>query len=395
MARPKYDAEKEHEIIGMYPGIQGMELGGGGKGGDDAVVMNIVPETPRFWRPIEPRENYKMLFEGKKPYWMPYIGWIACDVEEFRPRQSPDCYAHHQCLDGGPFIDYSTWDPIQRGWFGLDLEWEPMSGGVTTRPGNPILDDINDWKEKIPWPNLDEIDFEEMGEMNKEYLGTDKCNQLGIQLGMWERLMCLMDVENAAVALIDEDQEDALHEFLDALVDFYIDYIERVTKVCRIDSIMFHDDWGTQNAPFFSLETAMDIFVPHMKRLIDFVHSKGIVFEHHCCGHAMELVPAMIAEGDDYWFPQPAINDLDYLIEKYKDEPITFAIVNPKLPVGSSEEEVRAIAKAFVDKYADKGVLWTLDVAGQFEPGHDASLFPLFQDAVYEYSRIHFQDVED
>ena len=61
---------------------------------------------------------------------------------------------------------------------------------------------------------VSEIDFDEMKTMNEKYLGTDRINQLGIHLGFWERLMCLMDVSNAAIALVDEDQEYALQEFL-------------------------------------------------------------------------------------------------------------------------------------------------------------------------------------
>jgi uroporphyrinogen-III decarboxylase len=73
---------------------------------------------------------------------------------------------------------------------------------------------------------------------------------------------------------------------------------------------MLHDDWGTQNGPFFSLETAMEFFVPPMKIVVDFCHDNGIIFEHHCCGKAESLVPAMAKVGTDYWFPQQAINDL-------------------------------------------------------------------------------------
>ena len=60
MAREKYDAKKEHEIIGMYPAIKGMELAGGG-----ASKLFEVPEYPRMYRPIETRENFKMLFRGE------------------------------------------------------------------------------------------------------------------------------------------------------------------------------------------------------------------------------------------------------------------------------------------------------------------------------------------
>lgn len=63
MAREKYNREKEHEIIGTYPPIRGMELGGTPDGG-----VSFVPETPRFYRPIPVYENFKMLFAGEKPY---------------------------------------------------------------------------------------------------------------------------------------------------------------------------------------------------------------------------------------------------------------------------------------------------------------------------------------
>ena len=76
--------------------------------------------------------------------------------------------------------------------------------GCMVRPGYIALDDMNDWKS-LPWSDLDDIDFGEMTHMNEEYLGVDKANQLGIQFGFWERMINLMGVDSAAVALMDED----------------------------------------------------------------------------------------------------------------------------------------------------------------------------------------------
>ena len=188
MARVKYDREKEHQVVGMYPGIKGMELGGSA----DNVGVSFVPEAPQFWRPIEVRRNYQMLFEGKTPYWIPLNGWFFCDVNEFRPRQNADNVANHQCIDGGDFVDYKKQPKVVESWFKYPMEWEELSMGATTRPGNPTLEEIYDWEELVQFPNLDEMDWDEMREMNKDYLATDKANQLGIQMGMWERLMCLM-----------------------------------------------------------------------------------------------------------------------------------------------------------------------------------------------------------
>ncbi|MBQ8974126.1 MAG: hypothetical protein IJ072_00185 [Oscillospiraceae bacterium] len=388
--REAYNAEREHTVVGTYPSIKGMQLGGAA----DSSGVSIVPETPRFYRPIPTYENFKMLFRGETPYWIPNNGWFGCDVNEFRPRQAPDCLPHHQCIDGGDYIDYSKLPKVQRGWFDLPLEWEEAAMGASVRPGNPLLPDMNDW-ESLKWPDLDAIDWEGMEEMNRDYLSTDKANQLGIHLGLWERMMCLMDVNNAALALADEDQEDAVHAFLDKLSDTYCEYISRVSKIGRIDSVMLHDDWGHQRGPFFSLETAMKFFVKPMKKVVDHCHSLDIVFEHHCCGCAQKLVPAMVACGTDFWFPQSAINDVDQLIHDFKDDHITFSVSSPVLPVGSSEAEIRKIAYDFVEKYKDAGILMCQDVSKNGMPGHDPSLYPIFADGVYEYSRKAYQNAPD
>ncbi len=390
MKREAYNPAKEHTVVGTYPGFKGME---------DIRLRNekgecIVPDTDRFYRPIPVYENFKMLFRGETPYWIPNNGWFFCDTQEFRPRQGRDCRAHHQCLDGGPLIDYTKVPKLQYGWFDLPLEWEPLSCGATVRPGNPILEDMNDWKEVLNWPSLDEINFDEMKTMNEAYLGTDRINQLGIHLGFWERMMCLMDVSNAAIALVDEDQEYAVQSFLDRLSDFYCEYITRVSKIGRIDSVMIHEDWGTNASAFFSLDTARKFFVAPIKKVVDTCHSLGIIYEHHCCGKAQSLAPAMVECGTDYWFPQSTINDVDKLIEDFKNDHLTFAVGNPILPKGSSTEEVRKIAKDFVDKYKDKGVLFCADSSTTRIPGHDHSLFPIFRDAVYEFSRQAYQDLD-
>ena len=390
MRREAYNPTKERTVVGTYPGFKGME---------DIRLRNdrgecIVPDTDRFYRPIPVYENFKMLFRGETPYWIPNNGWFFCDTQEFRPRQGKDCRAHHQCLDGGPLIDYTKIPKLQRGWFDLPLEWEPLSCGATVRPGNPTLEDMNDWKEVLQWPSLEEIDFDEMKRMNETYLGTDRINQLGIHLGFWERMMCLMDVSNAAIALVDEDQEYAVQSFLDKLSDFYCDYITRVSKIGRIDSVMIHEDWGTNNSAFFSLDTARKFFVAPIKKVVDTCHSLNIIYEHHCCGKAQALAPAMVECGTDYWFPQSTINDVDKLIEDFKNDHLTFAVGNPILPQGSSEEEVRKIAKDFVDKYKDKGVLFCADSSTTRIPGHDHSLFPIFRDAVYEFSRQAYQNLD-
>ena len=377
--REPYDRVKEHTPTGdVYP---------------DAKAGNY-PHLPVIYRPISIRENYRMNIEGKTPYWIPACGWFFCDVNMFRPRQHPDNLANHQCFDGGPAIDFDALGNVVAGWFDCPIEWEPKSNGAMPRPGRPTLDDMSEWREQLRFPNLDDLDWDEIAAMNVDFLASDKVNQLGIQFGLWERMMNLMDVDNAAVALLDEDQEEGVHSFLDAMADLYIDYIGRMMKVGRIDSIYLHDDWGTQNAPFFSLETARKFFVPPMKRIVDFCHANGIVFEHHCCGNAGALIPAMEECGTDFWIPQDTCNDVDALLEQYQGYHLKLGVYSPYLRRGSSEEEVRELGRQFVEKYAGKNIMYCMNKAIAIRPGHDPELFPIWEDAVYEYSRLKFQDAE-
>jgi hypothetical protein len=47
--------------------------------------------------------------------------------------------------------------------------------------------------------------------------------------GLFERLISFMDFENAAAAIIDEEQESAIHALLDRLVALYIDILDRLS----------------------------------------------------------------------------------------------------------------------------------------------------------------------
>jgi uroporphyrinogen-III decarboxylase len=158
-----------------------------------------------------------------------------------------------------------------------------------------------------------------------------------------------MDFEGAALAIIDEDQKDAIHALMAKLCDLYEAMFVKYTEILDIDGIMFHDDWGSQRAPFFSAATCSEMIVPYLKRLADFCHAKGLWFEHHCCGKNEPLVPCMIEANIDMWHPQ-IMNDIDMLYEKYGDK-IIFG-VNAGVGMDATPEAAEAAAKALAEKYA-------------------------------------------
>lgn len=371
MSRVKFDPREMTEVAGMYPALNTDMFA--------ALGMPFIPAQPRYYRPITPKENWKLLFEREKPYWIPQAGWILCDINVFRPRLHPDNVATHIIFDGELPYEYPG-DIMRSSWFQLDWQYVACAGGATVLPGKPKVMDITKWEDYISIPDLDELDWDGCAQNNKEYLNIDKLNQLGILSGFWERLMSLMDVENAAVALIDEEQQEGVHRFFDEYANLLIEYIKRMNACCDIDNVLIHDDWGHQNGPFFSLEAGREMLVPYLKRVIDCCHELGLTFELHSCGKNEMLVPAYIEAGVDLWCGQD-INDFDLLLQKYSDSSIAFGIPAPIIGRDVPEEDIRKLAYDWVQKYKD------YRIAGNFRDTP-----PAFVSAVYEYSRKEFQE---
>jgi len=120
-----------------------------------------------------------------------------------------------------------------------------------------------------------------------------------------------------------------------------------------VDGVLYHDDWGTQRAGFFSNEMFREQIMPATSRLFKFIKDQGKFIELHSCGKNIQYVPEMIEMGVDMWTPQLPINDPDTLYEKYGDQ-MTFAFFVNIAP-NTDEADIRKIVRDFVDHYGPKG----------------------------------------
>ena len=303
------------------------------------------PDQPIYNLPISIKENRDMMFAGKRPMWIP----SSADVKMFCPKIIPDNIAR------GFVIGQETLDRSQYGgkdFFGIEWEFVPEVNGSMVRPGKPFLEDIEDWPEKIKFPDLSKYDWEGCAKINAEFLDNNLI-QVWVMNGLFERLISFMEFEGAAMALIDEDQQDAVKALFDRLCDFYDELIDYYAKYFHPYSIYFHDDWGSQRAPFFSLDTCMEMVEPYLKRVVESTHKRGMLFELHCCGQVELLVPAMIAAGVDCWSGQP-MNDRKKLVSLYGDK-FVFGVPTPEIPEGATDEDIEKLADQFMADYACNG----------------------------------------
>ena len=376
MPRPIFSRDELNPTGKMYPGL----------------TFPPIPETPVLNRPISPRENLQLMFEGRKPYWIPTSGWFFSDSNQFRPRMNLDNLGNRQVYDGGPKIPYEDYGKvIKSDWFDTVWIWGEAEGGSTYSHGNPKIKDMTRWEEFISFPNLDNMDWDTCASQNVKYLDVDKMNQLGITCGLWERLMALLDVVEACMALYEEDQKPAVHRFFDQYTDVLIDYIRRMADICNIHSVMLHEDWAHKRGPFFSPETAREMLLPYIQRIVDYCHSRGLSYEIHCCGASELLMPVFIETGADIWNGQSDANDLGGLAKKYKDSQMIFGVPIPILGPDANDDEIISAARAWVEEYKDcrvSTIIMRPNVEGIGPYNHHQKLL----DAIYEFSRIAYQD---
>jgi uroporphyrinogen-III decarboxylase len=217
------------------------------------------------------------------------------------------------------------------------------------------------------------------------FLNTDAFIQTTFFTGYFERLITFMDFEGAALALIDDEQKDDVKELFDKLTETYIKIVDKFAEYFpSVGGIYFHDDWGSQRAPFFSPEVCMEMIVPFMRKLTDHIHSKGMYADLHCCGNVERQVPTMIAAGWDVWCGMTEINDTHMLYEKYGDKMIIGVMPDAFNPATTSEEEQKASAAKYIEQFTKPGKPSIISkTAGHF-------LTPAFRGELYRLSRIKY-----
>lgn len=278
-------SEDELKIVGSYtiPGVYGMP----------------TTPRPRYDYPITPKENMMMMMRGEKPVWIPNQ-WRDNNI--ICPYACPDAYARSF---GG--ID----------WFGIDWQYEPLSAAAMVRPGTRRLSDITKWKEEIVFPDINAIDWEKDVKENYSMLPNDRFTYFVIQNGIFERIADLTSFEDTFAYLLEE--QETLEEFLDALVDWHIDFMKVAKKYYHADMILWHDDMGSQKAPFFSPELFREIYLPRYQKITKACHDMGMFISLHSCGNVGLHMGNFADAGFDAWEGQDSANDRTALMEKYGD----------------------------------------------------------------------------
>jgi len=351
----------------------------------DPKELKVVSEKktflgsfPLYDFPVSPKEAHVSCIRDRKPIWQ-----LTC-IEQamFIPSFIPDNKARALVVEAQPF-DNNT-QGGGKDMFGIQWDYVPVAGGSMEREGTQLFDDANDWEEKVVWPDIDAWDWAGSKELNKDFFDPNIAYMTWFQTGWFERLISFMGFEDAAVAVFDEDQQDAVIALFDKLADLYIRMIDKYVEYFpAIDGFFMHDDWGSQKETFFAPEIVEKVIVPSMKKVTDHIHAIGRIAELHSCGQIMRQVPNMIKAGWDTWSGQ-SMNDTQELYELYGDKIVLGVVPDEFDPETTSEEEQRELARKFAAKFCDPKKPCLISFGGS------RYITPAFREELYKESRIRF-----
>ena len=344
---------------------------------EELNVVGYYPQTnpqgnkvEKLNTPISATENLKAFISNRTPLWMPNGEYIT-----FSPSIIPDNIARGAVVEIDP--------PSEKGgkdMFGVEWEYSDLAGGSMVKPGNPLFDDANDWRSVLKFPDISSWDWVKCAEANRELLESkEDLVWITQYTGLFERLISFMDFENAAVALIDDSQKDAVKELFSSLCDLYEALIDHYVEHFNMAGFLFHDDWGSQMAPFFSLSTFREMIAPYIQRLTSYCHNKSVIFELHSCGHIELLIDGIVECGIDMWRPQP-MNDIEYLLENYGDK-LKIGVRQPMFSDDASDHDKVQAASEMVSKYGAYA-------NSVYKMSHFQD--PIFRKTLYKESRIAY-----
>lgn len=141
--------------------------------------------------------------------------------------------------------------------------------------------------------------------------------------GFFEQFNGVFGIENQLLymALYPEELDELYRRQAEWTVTFADHCID-----LGIDMIHLSDDWGAQNDMMFSPKLWWEIIYPHMKRVVDHVHSRGCLCSLHSDGCVAKVADGIETLGLDVVHPwqESAGMSYDLYLDRYQDK---FAIL--------------------------------------------------------------------
>ena len=258
--------------------------------------------------PLTNRENMLLVYQHKTPEYLP----LTSDVIRV---STPGAGLQSVTYGGKPAAQFAQQDG-GLDWFGQNWIYEKGINAINPDATNYIIKDVTKWRDYVTLPDVDSIDWK--ARFEKENIQLDRENKLvsvGQSIGMWERAFSMIEMTDLLTALILEPE--AMHDFFDEISNHFIKLFGHYIDFYRPDILRMNDDYGHGHGMFMSPDTWRAVIKPYLKRIVDFVVSKGVMYEHHCCGYIVPIVDDIIELGASAWNLVHFCNDPPAVKERF------------------------------------------------------------------------------
>ena len=260
----------------------------------------------------------------------------------------------------------------------------PEVDGVTVAKGYRMFDNMDEWKENVKFPQLDDKQIETYFKNVSAFMQVDHDKDAVFCLmlqGQFERMHDLVGMENALCAFYEYPEET--HEFLEAMCEYKLKCIDLAYKYLKPDVIHMHDDWGTNQNMFFSPDIWREFIKPNEARYAKRIHELGMLYMHHSCGYIQQIIPDLVEIGVDALNPVMVQNDIDYVMENWGDKiTIVGGLDNQMMEQpDTTEEEIRKEIREKMDRYVNRGRYLPFIIA------NSEKVLSIYKDEVIKYGK--------
>ena len=185
-------------------------------------------------------------------------------------------------------------------------------------PDRIVIKDIEKWRDYVKVPRV-VYDAEEWEPFIAKAEAVNRNEQYATAFfapGLFEQCHYLMEIQRCLIAFY--ENPDEMHEIIDCITQFELDYAAEICKYVKPDALLHHDDWGSQQSTFLSPAMFREFYKPAYEKIYGYYKSHGVeLIVHHSDSYAATLVPDMIDMGIDIWQGVMTSNNLPELIRKY------------------------------------------------------------------------------
>lgn len=224
-----------------------------------------------------------------------------------------------------------------------------------TNDENKVIKDIENWRDYVKFPTFDQLDW---GMVEGQLANINRDETLVMVpsfLGLFERAHVLMPFEDVLINMMEEPE--AMYDLFGAIADWKIQVFELVIDHIHPDIIHSHDDWGSLNSLFFSPDVFQELLKPHYKRMYDYIHSRGVLVQHHSDCYCQGLEKDMVDIGIDMWQGVTITNDIQEIKKNTDGKLLLMGGLNQQLIDSDTvpEDVIRKEVDRAIDTYAEGG----------------------------------------